>query len=204
MVPVETSPSRVQLGLGLRPLAREGIGSSSRPRITATQSASRVEARKPSEGAEAGVYWSSFLAYSGPLVLGCGGRSTTVPADSPPTFTRDVAPILFEHCAPCHRPGEEAVPFPLLSYADASSRGEKIARAVRSRRMPPWLPEAGGVAFVGERRLSPEQIDTIDRWVRTGAVEGRAEDRPTPPSFLLDRLNRAGYLKKNGLPNLLH
>ena len=78
------------------------------------------------------------------------------------------------------------MPFPLLSYADASSRGEKIARAVRSRRMPPWLPEAGGVAFVGERRLSPEQIDTIDRWVRTGAVEGRAEDRPTPPSFPTD------------------
>ena len=29
------------------------------------------------------------------------------------TFTRDVAPLFFKHCASCHRPGE-AGPFPLL------------------------------------------------------------------------------------------
>jgi cytochrome c553 len=32
-----------------------------------------------------------------------------------PTFSRDVAPIMFANCASCHRPGEVA-PMPLLSF----------------------------------------------------------------------------------------
>jgi len=34
------------------------------------------------------------------------------------TFNHDIAPILYQNCAPCHRPGEVA-PFSLLSYQDA-------------------------------------------------------------------------------------
>ena len=37
------------------------------------------------------------------------------------TFTRDVAPIVFEHCATCHRPGDIA-PFSLLTYDDVRPR----------------------------------------------------------------------------------
>ena len=103
-----------------------------------------------------------------------------------PTFNKDVAPILYEHCAPCHRPGQEAVPFHLLSYGEAFSRADKIARAVRSRRMPPWLPESGELPFVGDRRLPAGQIDTIERWARAGAAEGSAEERRPPPSFSAD------------------
>jgi Flp pilus assembly protein TadD len=98
------------------------------------------------------------------------------------TFNKDVAPILFEHCAPCHRPGQEAVPFPLLSYADANARVETIARATRTRHMPPWLP-ADGPGFVGERRLTTDQIAIIQRWVSSGAAEGNPVDRPPAPSF---------------------
>ena len=114
----------------------------------------------------------------------CGCRSGTPPAGvGSPTFNRDIAPILFEHCAPCHRPGQEAVPFPLLSYADASTRAEKIARATLTRRMPPWLPDRGEPGFAGERGLSAAQIDTIQRWAGTGAVQGDPSDAPTPPAF---------------------
>src|SRR5437660_545759 len=35
-----------------------------------------------------------------------------------PTYTKDIAPILFEHCAMCHRPGQVG-PFSLLTYRDA-------------------------------------------------------------------------------------
>jgi tetratricopeptide (TPR) repeat protein len=100
-----------------------------------------------------------------------------------PTFNRDIAPILFEHCAPCHRPGHEAVPFPLLTYADASPRAEKLARATRTRRMPPWLPDHGEPRFAGERGLSVEQIETIQRWAGSGALQGNSADLPPPPSF---------------------
>jgi hypothetical protein len=43
-----------------------------------------------------------------------------------PDFSRDVAPIIFEHCVSCHRPGGPA-PFSLLTYKDASFRARQIA-----------------------------------------------------------------------------
>lgn len=49
--------------------------------------------------------------------------------------------------------------------------------------MPPWLPEPGYGKFVGERRLSDEQIDTLQRWVAGGAIEGEAADLPPTPPF---------------------
>jgi cytochrome c553 len=35
-----------------------------------------------------------------------------------PTFAKDVAPIMYNKCATCHRPGEVA-PMSLMSYEDA-------------------------------------------------------------------------------------
>ena len=69
-------------------------------------------------------------------------------AANPPTFARDVAPIVYAKCAPCHRPGE-AAPFSLLTYEDVQKRGAQIASATRSGYMPPWLPEAGYGEFRG-------------------------------------------------------
>jgi Tfp pilus assembly protein PilF len=100
-----------------------------------------------------------------------------------PTFNKDVAPIVFEHCAPCHRPGQ-AAPFPLLGYTDARERADKILRATSSRRMPPWLPDLDArPVFVGERRLSAGELDVIERWVKGGTPEGNAADRPAPPTW---------------------
>ena len=53
------------------------------------------------------------------------------------TFSKDVAPLFFSKCASCHRPGEIA-PMSLLTYDDARPWARSIARAVRSREMPPW------------------------------------------------------------------
>src|SRR5262245_15058964 len=91
-----------------------------------------------------------------------------------PTFSRDVAPIVFSSCSPCHRPGESG-PFDLLSYRDLRARGRLIVDAVRRRYMPPWKPAAGvegGGPFAGERRLTDAQIDVITRWVEQGMLEG--------------------------------
>ena len=53
---------------------------------------------------------------------GCGRSDTSgsvaIPrARGTVTFCRDVAPIIFKHCSPCHRPSQSG-PFDLLSYAD--------------------------------------------------------------------------------------
>lgn len=99
---------------------------------------------------------------------------------SPVTFARDIAPIVFAQCSPCHRPGGSAS-FSLLSYADARARADQIATATRTRYMPPWKPEPGYGEFVGARRLSDQQIALIQRWVADGVREGDAAALPPAP-----------------------
>ena len=101
---------------------------------------------------------------------------------SPPTFTKDVAPIVFEHCSPCHRPSQVA-PFSLLSYRDVRKRARQIVDVTGRRYMPPWLPEPGYGEFIGERRLSDEEIALIAGWVAAGAPEGDPDDLPPLPEF---------------------
>src|SRR5688500_8901185 len=77
-----------------------------------------------------------FLAIFGALLCGSlamtgartqaqaiGQAQRTAPA---PTFSKDVAPVLYKHCTTCHRPGEVA-PMSLLTYQEA----RPWARAIR-------------------------------------------------------------------------
>jgi len=99
-----------------------------------------------------------------------------------PTFARDVAPILYQHCAICHHPGEVA-PFPLLTYQDAAKRAKLIAAVTTSRYMPPWRPEPGYGHFQGSRRLRDADIATLRRWADAGAPLGDPERVPPVPHF---------------------
>jgi len=102
---------------------------------------------------------------------------------APITFYKHIAPIVYHSCAPCHRPGEPG-PFPLLTYDDVRKRGPQIVSVIKRRYMPPWLPEAGHGDFKEERRLTDEQIRTIDEWVRQGAPAGTPADAPPLPTFV--------------------
>lgn len=93
--------------------------------------------------------------------------------ETPPTWSHDVAPILYRHCVECHQPNHVA-PFSLLNYQDAAKRARFLAKTVRARVMPPWLPDAPVGAFVDERRLSSEEIDVLTRWSEAGAPRGDA------------------------------
>ena len=98
------------------------------------------------------------------------------------TFNRDIAPILHRNCAPCHRPGQPA-PFTLSNYADARKHANDIVSVTQKRYMPPWLPERGYGEFVGERRLSAEEMGMIQQWVREGAIEGDPANLPPAPQW---------------------
>jgi len=98
------------------------------------------------------------------------------------TFARDIAPIVFEKCAVCHRPGQSA-PFSLLSYDDVRKRARQIVEVTGSRYMPPWLPEPGVNQFLNDLSLSAAQIERLARWVDEGAPEGDPRDLPRAPEF---------------------
>jgi hypothetical protein len=71
-----------------------------------------------------------FLLFAAPLA----------PAASPPTFYKDVLPILQKNCQTCHRPGEVG-PMGLLNYAEARPWAKAIKAAVVSQTMPPWFAD---------------------------------------------------------------
>src|SRR5687767_12693378 len=52
-------------------------------------------------------------------------------------FNKHIAPIMFENCSSCHRPGEVA-PFSLLSYQDIKKRAQQVVLVAEDRSMPPW------------------------------------------------------------------
>jgi mono/diheme cytochrome c family protein len=99
------------------------------------------------------------------------------------TFMKDVAPIFFQHCAECHRPGE-AAPMSLLTYKDARPWAKSIREKVVSREMPPWYADPSHGRFKNERRLTQSEIATIVSWVESGAKEGDERELPPAPKFV--------------------
>jgi len=119
-----------------------------------------------------------------PLFAGSGPRpSQPARVDAQITFNHDIAAIMFQSCAPCHRPGE-AAPFSLLTYSDVKKHAHQIVDVTRSRAMPPWLPEPQELKFADEMRLSDVEINLIERWVEQGTVEGDPADLPPQPKFV--------------------
>ena len=98
------------------------------------------------------------------------------------TFAEYIAPLVFEHCAGCHRPGQ-GTPFSLLTYADARKHAKTMLRVMKDRYMPPWQPEPGYGAIRDERRLSDAQIALFEKWVKSGTVEGDPKKTPALPKF---------------------
>jgi tetratricopeptide (TPR) repeat protein len=97
------------------------------------------------------------------------------------TFTKDIAPIVWSRCATCHRPGEIG-PFSLVTYDDVKRRATQIAAITSRRIMPPWKPQPGKGEFESERRLTDEELQKIQQWIRDGAPEGDAADLPARPT----------------------
>jgi hypothetical protein len=102
-----------------------------------------------------------------------------------PTFTKDVAPILQQHCQTCHRPGE-AAPFSMLTYEETRPWAATIKMVVTQKIMPPWYADPKYGHFANERSLSAEEIRTIVNWVNAGAQKGPAEDVPPPAKSFVE------------------
>jgi tetratricopeptide (TPR) repeat protein len=134
--------------------------------------------------------WLSAISFGllAVAICSCQRSTDTIPSatldatSGVVTFARDVAPIIFKRCAACHHPGE-AAPFSLLSYDDVRRRARQIIDVTRKRFMPPWLPTQGDEQFVGTRRLTDHELQTLQGWVDAGAPRGDESELPAAPVF---------------------
>lgn len=129
----------------------------------------------------------ALLLLAGSFSIAAATAVSTAPrASAPaavPTFSKDVAPILYGACASCHRPGEIG-PMALLTYEHARPWAKAIKEKVVTREMPPWGADpANTLKMRNDRSLTREQIDTIVAWVDGGAPRGNDADLPPAPTF---------------------
>ena len=99
-----------------------------------------------------------------------------------PTFTKDIAPIIWNRCSTCHRPGEIG-PFSLITYEDVRRHATQIADVTARRIMPPWKPVAGKGDFQSARRLTDAELRSLQQWLGNGALEGEASKLPPLPDW---------------------
>ena len=99
-----------------------------------------------------------------------------------PTWSADVAKIIYNNCSSCHHQGGIG-PFTLMSYQDVIDHAGLVEVQTLSKLMPPWMPDPNYVHFKAERSLSDDDINTISAWVDGGMPEGNLSEAPEAPVF---------------------
>jgi hypothetical protein len=120
--------------------------------------------------------------------LVCRNRFTTRPsrfafvvvalrlsASETPTYYKDVAPILRQHCQSCHRAGQIA-PFALETFEQARKYASGIAKATQNKAMPPWFADPCCGQFSNDPSLNPQEIATLAAWADAHAPVGNPSD----------------------------
>jgi hypothetical protein len=116
-------------------------------------------------------------AYAVGMFIAVAGAARGAPANQPPTFYKDVLPILQARCQACHRPGE-AAPFSMLEYREVRPWARAIKDAVLTRNMPPWFAAREIGRFQNNPSLTATETQTLTSWVDRGAIAGDPKDAP--------------------------
>lgn len=102
-------------------------------------------------------------------------------AATPPTYTGEIAKILNKKCVLCHRKNQ-AAPFHLTTYSQASAWAPMIAEVVSQDRMPPWDANPAYGEFSNDRRLRQHEKQLLLEWAKSGARRG-VGDSPDAPNY---------------------
>ena len=114
------------------------------------------------------------------MLYSCQGNKDALPAEV--TYTEHVAPILFNNCTTCHRPGGGAH-FRLITYLDAKKYAAAIAYVTKEKMMPPWPADPHYTRFKGERVLSARDIQILGKWITDGYIAGPDNKMPRMPYY---------------------
>src|SRR5262249_47739699 len=158
---------------------RTGSFPNQRQRPSPTRPHSSMPSRRLTSAAQfAAVALAAFVAVAFARQSGPGPS----PRRAAPTFSKDVAPIVYKNCTSCHHAGGLA-PFSLVEYDSAKAQTDKIEDAVAAGYMPPWHAEGPHGVFRNDRRLSEADKQIIHDWIAGGAQHGDPKDLPPKPDY---------------------
>ena len=99
-----------------------------------------------------------------------------------PTWSNDVACILYTHCTTCHHDNGIA-PFALTSYTDAQSHMALMYTDINNHIMPPYPPDVNYQHYIGERYLNSNELSILNAWIHAGGPEGDSAQAPPKPVY---------------------
>ena len=143
-----------------------------------------------------------FLVLGGAILLSAQPAAEQASAPAAVTFTKDIAPIFQKSCLQCHQP-DSIGPMSLMTYQEARPWARSIKQKVMAGEMPPYRYDRNvGIQHLKhDLRLSEKEIQTIARWVDSGAPQGNPADMPPPVTF--PNPNEWGFEKQFGPPDVI-
>jgi len=126
------------------------------------------------------IYFITIL-----ITIGC--------SDQEVTFHQDIKPIIHKNCAVCHHEKGSA-PFNLITYEDVSKRAQMIAEVTSKKYMPPWPADTDYSNFLNEKKITKEEINIIQKWIKNNKKKGNSSYSP-----LLDSILTVEEIKKPDL-----
>ncbi len=111
------------------------------------------------------------VATSGPAIAFAAAS-----AHSNLSYEKDIAPIIAENCAECHREGGVA-PFAMDSNLAVQGWSPMIREVVMTKRMPPGqIDNKVGRKMKNEMNLSDEEMQKLVHWINAGATVDSTND----------------------------
>ncbi|MFL2855063.1 MAG: redoxin domain-containing protein [Pseudohongiellaceae bacterium] len=107
-------------------------------------------------------------------------------ADAVPDYESDIAPIIAEQCASCHREGGIG-PFALDSHLMLQGWSPMIREVLLTRRMPPTQVDPNIGHFSNARYIPDEDLQKLVHWIDAGSPKGLAVSDPLAALEFPDR-----------------
>ncbi|MGI9251790.1 MAG: hypothetical protein ACR2PR_11445 [Pseudohongiellaceae bacterium] len=113
-------------------------------------------------------------------VIATSGSSVSYPiaaahASNPPSYTDDIAPIIAENCASCHREGGIA-PFAMNSHTMIKGWSPMIREVLMTKRMPPGQIDSHVGEFINDMLLEDSEVQQLIHWIASGSPKDGDSD----------------------------
>ena len=118
----------------------------------------------------------------GVALVATSGPAISYAATAVPSYIADIAPILADNCATCHREGGIA-PFAMDSHKMVQGWSPMIREVLMTKRMPPGQIDGHIGEFINDRLITDEEVRNVIAWADAGAPKDGDTDPLTELSW---------------------